>query len=396
MKILLINDYATPAYGSEKLTLDLRDLLRLRGHDARLFASCVGAVKHQEILANYKCLGTSTRFGRVLSTANPWAYWKLRRVLLEFRPDVVHVRIFLSQLSPLILPVLRKVPSLYHIVVYNPICPTGLKLFQYGSICQVSEGINCYRKGCFPLHSLLPNMLKLTLFNRWCNAFNLLTTNSYAMRSALINGGIDVADVVWNAVLTRPRRPPLSAPPTVVFAGRLVREKGADVLLKAFARTSQEIKDARLILSGDGIQRKRLERLIVDLGISNSVFMTGHIPMDEMEKLFDSSWVQVVPSLWGEPFGRAAAEAMMRGTAVIASDSGGLAEIVGRDHQRGFLVPPGDEEALAEALSSLLLNRQLAEKMGRAGREFALVHFNQESYMDKILQLYNRICPGAS
>jgi glycosyltransferase involved in cell wall biosynthesis len=87
-----------------------------------------------------------------------------------------------------------------------------------------------------------------------------------------------------------------------------------------------------------------------------------------------------------------AAEAMMRGTAVVASASGGLVEIVGEDGQRGLLVPPSDDEALADALFSLLRNRQLAEKMGRAGREFALVHFNEETYVDETLRLYEKIC----
>ena len=60
-----------------------------------------------------------------------------------------------------------------------------------------------------------------------------------------------------------------------------------------------------------------------------------------MEARFESAWVQIVPSIWEEPFGLAAAEAMMRGTAVIASRTGGLAEIV-QDDLCGFLVPPGD------------------------------------------------------
>jgi glycosyltransferase involved in cell wall biosynthesis len=239
-------------------------------------------------------------------------------------------------------------------------------------------------------------MLKLKLWNRWRNVFNIITTMSHALRSILINEGIEVSDVVWNAVHTRQPRPPLSSPPTVVFAGRLVREKGVDVLLRAFASVSQEIEDARLILAGDGCQAKYLEGLIGDLGISNRVTMTGYIPRSVLEGLFDAAWVQAVPSRCSEAFGLVAAEAMMRGTAVIASDAGGLVEIVGEDGQRGLLVPPGDEEALADALFSLLRNRQLAEKMGRAGREFALVHFNQESYIDNIIQLYDRICPGAS
>ncbi len=392
MKILLVNDYATPAYGSENLTLELRNLLRQRGHDVRLFASSARTVDEAEVLADYQCFGTLSRFNRLLQTANPWAFWELRRVLKEFRPDVVHVRIFLMQLSPLILPLLRNVPSLYHIVVYQPICPTGIKMLPNRTVCRVSAGTACYHNRCFLFRSLIPRMLSWWLWKRWRNAFNLITTNSHAMRRRLMAGGIEVADVVWNAVPNRSARPPLSAPPTVAFAGRMVFEKGASVLVHAFAKILTKIPDARLILAGDGVERKPLEKLIANLGLSDSVSMPGYILHLEMERLFDAAWVQVVPSLWDEPFGRVAAEAMIRGTAVVASASGGLTEVVGEDGQMGLLVPPGDEEALAEALLHLLQNRALAEQMGKAGREFAAAHFDQQTYVSKILQLYERIC----
>ena len=178
--------------------------------------------------------------------------------------------------------------------------------------------------------------------------------------------------------------------PTVAFAGRLVWEKGTDVLLQAFARIVSKIPDARLILAGDGPERQSLKKMITRLGLTARVSVTGHLLRQEMERLFDAAWIQVVPSRCDEAFGKAATEAMMRGTAVVASASGGLSEIV-QDGQTGVLVPPGDEGALCEALQDLLSNREWAEQMGRAGRDFALVNFDQDRYLDKILQVYQRL-----
>jgi glycosyltransferase involved in cell wall biosynthesis len=392
MKVLLINDYATPAYGSENETLELRDLLRQRGHDARLFASSARVVDGQEVLADYQCFGTFSHFNKPLQTANPLAFWKLRLVLKEFQPDVVDVRIFRLQLSPLILPLLRNVPSLYHVIMLEPICPIGIKMLPDGTFCRVSAGTACYHNRCFLFRTLILRMLSSWLWKRWRRAFNLITTNSHAMRRLLIAEGIEVAEVVWNAVPNRLPRPPLSSPPTVAFAGRMVFEKGVYVLVKAFAKVVTKIPSARLILAGDGLERHLVERLVANLGLSSSVSMPGHIPRLEMERFFDSAWVQAVPSLCYESFGRVAAEAMMRGTAVVASASGGLTEIVGDDGRMGLLVPPGDERVLAEALLQLLQNRDFAEQMGKAGREFATVHFDQETYIRKILQLYETIC----
>jgi len=106
MKILLINDYGTPTGGAELQMLTLRKGLRLRGHDARFFTSSARPIPVSS-QADYECFGTTSRFRTLLQTTNPWAFWQLRRVLAEFQPDVIHVGIFLTQLSPLILPLLK-------------------------------------------------------------------------------------------------------------------------------------------------------------------------------------------------------------------------------------------------------------------------------------------------
>ncbi len=78
----------------------------------------------------------------------------------------------------------------------------------------------------------------------------------------------------------------------------------------------------------------------------------------------------------------------MRGTAVIASDIGGLAEIV-QNEDTGLLVSANDVRALGAALLRLLTHRELAEKMGRAGRRFAVAHFDENRYIERLTQLYS-------
>jgi len=341
-------------------------------------------------LADYECFGTTSRFRTLLQTANPWAFWQLRRVLATFRPDVVHVRIFLTQLSPLILPLLRDVPSLYHVVWYRPICPLGTKMLPDGSICQVPASVVCYHHRCLPLRDWLPLMLQLKLWRRWRNAFQLIVANSEAVKRRLIAEDITPIEVVWNGVPQRSLRPPLRRPPTIAFAGRLVREKGVDVLLRAFAKIVTHIPEARLLLAGGGPERERLTRQIADLGLSSTVAMLGYLSRLEMEHHFNEAWVQAVPSRWEEPCANVVLEAMMRGTAVVASDSGGMPEMV-RDGQSGLLVLPDDTEALAQALLRLLQDRTAAERMGRVGHEIALAHFRQEICVERFVHFYQML-----
>jgi hypothetical protein len=184
-----VSDYGTLVGGAETGLVILRDGLRRLGHDARVFSS--SARPGGESFADYECLGTTSSFRTVLQTANPWAALGLRRVLGEFKPDVVHVKLFLTQLSPLVQPVLREVPSLYHVVWYRPVCPLGTKRLPDGRGCREPAGRACYRNGCLPLRDWAPLMLQLRLWRHWRDCFDLVVANSETTKRQLITGGIE-------------------------------------------------------------------------------------------------------------------------------------------------------------------------------------------------------------
>lgn len=393
MKILFVNDYALPQGGAEILILSLRDALRESGHDARLFASNAGE-NDSRSLADYSCRGTTSRFRTMLQSANPWAAMELRRVLRSFQPDVVHVKMFLTQLSPLILPLLRSVPSLYHVVWYRPICPLGTKLLPDGSSCYSPPGAVCYRTGCLPLHDWVPLMFQMKLWRRWRNVFDLVVANSDPVKRRLLAEGIEPVEVVPNGIPAREPRRSFSAIPTAVFAGRLVREKGVDVLLRAFARIGDQVPEARLLVCGDGPERAAINELIAELGLKDRVAMLGFLSNEEVMQIFRDAWVVAVPSIWEEPFGHVAIEAMMNGVALVATGSGGLGDIV-RDGETGFLVPPADWNALATSLRRVLSDRGLAEQLGRAGHQRAMAEYTETTLVDRFLQLYESMCMRA-
>lgn len=369
--------------------LRLREDLRKRGHDVRLFASSakpLGAPSQ----ADYECLGTISRFRTLLQTANPWAWLNLRRVLHAFRPDVVHLGIFLTQLSPLILPLLQRVPTLHDVGWYRALCPVGTKTLPDGSECRLPAGLVCYRSACLPFRDWMPLMVQMRLWRRWRSVCNVFVANSDAMRRRLLLEGNGPVEVVTNGVPIAVCRPRLHNPPTVSFAGRLVQQKGADVLIHAFAKVVPKIPEARLLIAGEGPDQSVLIQMIRSLGLDSSVTLLGHLPAAEMERRLAEAWVHVVPSRWAEAFGMTAVEAMMRGTAVVASRCDGLEEIV-RDGMTGQLVPPGDPVALAEALCRLLRDSALSERLGAAGREVALEQYSQDRWVGRILDLYGEL-----
>ncbi len=390
MKILIASDYAAPSGGAEAMSRILQEGLRERGHEVRLFASTA-----VDANVEYSCYGTTAPWRTLLQSANPFAARALQRAIDDFRPDVVHVRMFLTQLSPLILPVLRRVPSLYHVVWYRAVCPLGTKLLPNGKACTESPGRACLSNGCLPMRDWLPLMFQRKLQKRGLDAFDSIVANSEATRLKLIAEGIPVHRVIPNGVPPREQRPPLSAPPRVVFAGRLVREKGVHILLEAFARLLKSVPTSRLIIAGDGPERSALTELASKLAVSASVECTGQITPAELDAHRAAAWVQVVPSVWDEPFGIVAAESMMSGTAVIASNSGGLADIV-RCGVTGRLVEPGDVSSLANALLEIVGDREKAEAMGAEGRQIALAEFSDTICVERFLETYRALADGTA
>ena len=390
MKILLLHDYGTATGGAELQMLSLRQGLIERGHQVRLFASCAMPVDGYPQLADDTCFGTNSTLQVLTQTANVSAYWQLRQVLQKFRPDVVHIRLFLWQLSPLILPLLRDIPCIYQTAVYKAICPAGTNLLPDGSSCRFSPGRVCLSSGCLTPKTWLVLMVQWQLWQRWRSAIDRVVALSHGMKIELEQAGLKSVEVIHNGVPVRSQRPSLRDPPTVAYAGRLVLEKGIHVLMRAFAIATQKIPHARLLIAGQGTSETELRTLATQLGIADNITWLGHLPRSDMERQFDHAWVQVVPSLWSEPFGNVTTEAMVRGTAVIVSAMRAQPEIIQPD-VTGFLVPPGDSQTMANHLTNLLLNRNLAETMGQAGRTRALTYFSEDTRTERFLALYQRL-----
>lgn len=389
MRVLLINDYATPTGGAEHIVLALRQELRRRGHDVRLFSSSARPLGMSS-RADEHCFGTLSPFRGLTQIWNPSAYSTLRRLLHDFQPDVVHVRLFLSQISPAILPLLHAVPTLYHVAWYRCICPIGTKMLPDGRDCSNSPGFNCLESGCIPAYALPSVLLQRHFFTHGRSAFNAIVTNSQCTRAKLEAEGIPVDGVLWNGVAPREPRVRLAPVPTIAFAGRLVREKGTDLLIHALQRIHKRLPDARLLLAGDGPERKALVELARSLHLDQHVTFLGHLAPEAMEQHFREAWVQAVPSRWQEPFGIVAAEALMRGTPVVASDAGGLAEFV-HHGQTGLLCQRNEVAPLADALLTLLTDQEMNLRMGENARNFALQHLTFSSMADRVLDTYDTI-----
>lgn len=174
--------------------------------------------------------------------------------------------------------------------------------------------------------------------------------------------------------------------PRALCVGRLIPVKGHLVLLRALAQARQQVPGLVLDVAGHGPLEPALKAYVRELGLQDAVRFLGFVA--PVQRAIEEAAILVAPSL-GEGFGMVALEAMERGRPVVASAVGGLPEIVVHG-ETGLVVPPGDAEALADALVELASDLGRAATMGLAGRRRALETFTPEHATEGIEALYRR------
>jgi len=179
--------------------------------------------------------------------------------------------------------------------------------------------------------------------------------------------------------LDRPHQPQK----VILYAGVLTPLKGIHHLINAFSSITDQFPGEQLLIIGKEENRAYaagLREQARDLGLENRIRFIAHCPQSELAVWMAKSAVLVLPSI-SEGLGRVVIEAMATGTPVIGSRVGGIPELI-ENGARGFLVPPGDENAIANKLRWVLSNPDTAREMGIRARDFAQRLFSTQSYLE--------------
>lgn len=174
----------------------------------------------------------------------------------------------------------------------------------------------------------------------------------------------------------------------VFFIGRMVREKGAQMLIEALPRLRFQYHDAKLVIAGGG-DRTHLENLARYTGMIRHVYFTGRVSDADRDKLYRVADVAVYPSLY-EPFGIVALEAMAAKVPVVVSNAGGLPEVVQHD-VTGTLTYNGDPDSLAWGVARALKNPDFARRMADAAFERVQKTFNWNVIAEQTKAVYARV-----
>jgi glycosyltransferase involved in cell wall biosynthesis len=184
--------------------------------------------------------------------------------------------------------------------------------------------------------------------------------------------------------------------PVLLLAGQITHWKGHDTIIRALPRIRTEHPGAQLLIAGEVLFASSATRfdnttyveglhaMVAELGLGGAVRFLGQ--RNDVPELLAAADVVVAPSI-AEPFGRVIAEAMVAGTAVVATGSGGPPEFV-EDGRTGLLVQPGDPDAWAVAIGRLLGDRELRDRLAAAGRASATARFDPGLHAERMLHVF--------
>jgi glycosyltransferase involved in cell wall biosynthesis/GT2 family glycosyltransferase len=301
-------------------------------------------------------------FGAIVATASYTR--RLARRLRELQPDVVHTNTLKSAIYGGIAARLAGIPVVWHI--RDRIAPDYLPRFAVLAIRALAH--------------VVPDAI-LT------NSTATQRTLGATRRMIAVTPSPVVYDPVEAGGVSRPGDGPL----VVGMIGRLAPWKGQDVFVRAFAEAFRSGPELAIVvggaLFGEDEYAASLAKLVDSLGLADRVELTGHV--DDVPAQLARMHVVVHASVIPEPFGQVVVEAMAAGKAVIASAAGGPTEIV-NDGVDGFLVAPGDVDALAAVLRRLAGDDALRERLGQAAR-LTVGRFSAERIGREVERVYRRV-----
>lgn len=386
MKILFLVKYFEPfdRGGSEWSTENLARLLTANGHTIKIVTPNYGRVKKHTKSFGYEVLRMPfpIKVKGVKSTIAPYwtnnAFWFIYSALyvlyISFKDDYDVVHIQNNEFIPagIATALLRKMRSVVTFRDYQILCPMSFCFWHRKKGCI----LNTYQQDIeFFLENYTKNNLKaktlvtVTAYRAYMVSLFLKFVAKQANAKVAVSkyvadiykqNGIKDIQVIENAVIVPKTKPATKRKETIVYVGKLSPGKGVDVLMQTFKSVTKKLANATIILIGSGFLKKQLEDYINLNKLEKRVELLGQRSHEDTLTFATSAKLVVVPSTWPEPLPRSLIETLLLGTPVVATRSGGIAEVLTQDY--GRLVSVKNPQVLSRAIVSTYLNSQLYSK----------------------------------
>ncbi|MCX5701462.1 MAG: glycosyltransferase family 4 protein [Candidatus Omnitrophica bacterium] len=402
MKILMINKYHHITGGADTYYFQLNKLLRTKGHEVIEFCLnhprnlsseyseyFIAGVTHE----NWKEASAIEKVKAYINAIyNLEAKRKIGLLIEKTKPDIAHIHNIFYQISPSILEPLKKasIPIIQTLHDYQAICASN-NLCIRNQVCEMCKGgryYNILKKRCYS-NSLAASFLAFSAkvvhstFKIYHQKIDIFISPTQFLKDKFVSCGIDESKVVIipHAIDLSEYKPSYNLGDYVVFAGRFVRQKGILTLIKAF-----ESLPIKLVLLGTGELLPEIEDYIDNHNLKN-IKLSGFLRGKEFQEIIKDARFVIVPSEWYENSPLIIHESFACGKPVVASNIGGIPELVTEDV--GLLFTPGDVEDLRKKVMALYYGDELIKFLGRNARKKVEDLYNPEVHYERIIKLYS-------
>jgi glycosyltransferase involved in cell wall biosynthesis len=377
------------AGGAEKSVRLIRDALRERGHDV-LVVSTDHKLGGQKPFADVVVPQRPAR-GRGSLLSRFWyqnACQMLKATISDYKPDVIHLHT-IGEFGAAALWATGDVPTVLTVHGPEPYTKRLLPWMLPGTFYRGSSYHLRDVKLIGLVYYLYLLMLQRPLYRRGFRYVDMFVAPSLNLAKALsADAGRIPVTQIYNGMVFPPA-PPFKRTRNVLFVGRLEAVKGVDTLLRAVALAAGKLDGLSVTIAGDGKDRPRLRRMSSDLKLDGIVQFRGWLTPEEVAACYTEAEIVAIPSVWPETLASVGIEALAAGRPVVASDVGGIPEVV-VDGVTGRLVPSRDEQKFADALIDILTNADISQRMSASALQ-SVTKFDMDVFIDRIESVYETL-----
>ncbi|MBU1563816.1 glycosyltransferase family 4 protein [Patescibacteria group bacterium] len=413
MKILQINKFFFLKGGAERHFFDLAELLTKKGHQVSIWST-----KHsqnffwpqEELFAQYSDFSKRESLIKDLKKIkrmfwNKEAKNRLEEVIKQEKPDIAHLHNIFSHFSPSIIYTLKKhnIPIVMTLHDYKMFCP-NYKFFSQEKLCfdclEKNNFRSCLSKKC--IKNSWSKSLIGYLESKWQKDFlkladkiDIFLAPTLFMKKQAIKSGIPVEKIIHLPHFIDPeflkdlsyQKKSNSSEKYLLYAGRLSKEKGIDLLILSFLENLSKLSKWKLKIMGKGPEKIKLQKLAK--GCKQIEFL-GKKKGQELKEIIFQAYLVIVPSVWAENFPFSVLESFVFKKAVLAARIGGLPEMI-KDKKTGLLFKPNNLIDLIRKTTWAVNNPKKIQKIGKQAYKEILEKCDPEKYYKKLIKIYERI-----
>lgn len=413
MKILFLSDDFPPGSrgGAEVNIFNLAQGLRAKGHEVVVIATTqdhkqAGVSEYEGIMVHRIYSNYHRFFTHYFAMYNPFTVREIERIMRGVRPDIVHAHNIHAYISFYSLKLARRYARGVFLTAHDTMLISYGKFDSFIDMSDLSiqknfnytlsiwDHLRTARKRYNPFRNIA--------IRHYLKYVDRIFANTGVLKQALEHNGIsnvevahygtDIKEAVLaGAVQMFKTKFNIINKKIILFGGRLSREKGGEVAVRALALVLRTVPNAALIVVGRQDDYARyMEQLAGELGVGQHIIFTGWLSREDMNLAYASVDAVITPSLYFDAFNLFNLEAMASSRPVVGTCFGGTPEVI-LDGVTGFVVNPLNIEMLGEKIVLLLNNSEMARKMGEAGARRAREKFNIEHQVSQTLAWYQKV-----